>query len=53
MSTFYAAFPDSIRAQQMIRHLIGDGIELDDISLVTRDGKNLESAAAPSIYSSR
>lgn len=39
MSTFYAAFPDSQAAQQMVRQLLTDGIPLDDISLVTRDGQ--------------
>src|SRR5579862_7608377 len=34
MSTFYAALPDSVKAQQMVRHLMDDGIALDDISLV-------------------
>src|ERR1044072_6430621 len=40
MSTFYAAFPDSQTAEQMVRQLLTDGIALDDISGVTRDGKS-------------
>lgn len=48
MSTFYAAFPDSALAQQMVRHLLSDGIRLDDISLVTHDRRSIESAVMPS-----
>lgn len=48
MSTFFAAFPDPVKAQQVVRHLLGDGIELDDISLVSRTGSNIEGAGAPS-----
>src|SRR5437870_5084001 len=48
MSTFYAAFPDSVNAQLMVRHLLNDGLELDDISLVTRDETNIEASAPPS-----
>lgn len=48
MSTFFAAFPDSIPAQQVIRQLLSDGIELDDISLVTRDSNGIERLAPPS-----
>ncbi|MFI5387827.1 MAG: hypothetical protein ACHQ50_17090, partial [Fimbriimonadales bacterium] len=48
MSTFYAAFPDSARAQQMVRCLLTDGINLDDISLVSRGTVNIEGAAPPS-----
>jgi hypothetical protein len=48
MSTFFAAFPDSTKAQQMVRHLVNDGIDLDDISLVTRSDVNIEPGAAPS-----
>jgi hypothetical protein len=48
MSTFFAAFPDSGKAQQMVRHLLNDGINLDDISLVTRDEVNIEDGGAAS-----
>jgi hypothetical protein len=49
MSTFYAGLTDVNRAQELVRHLLSDGIELDDISLVTRDTSTLEGAASPSI----
>src|SRR5690349_15257929 len=49
MSTFFAAFPDSTKAQEMVRHLVSDGINLDDISLVTRSGLTVDPAAPQSI----
>jgi hypothetical protein len=48
MSTFYAAFPDSVKAQQMMLRLIDDGIGLDDISLVTHGMASIEGAVTPS-----
>lgn len=44
MSTFYAAFSDTVKAEQMVRQLLNDGIEIDDISLVTRGGDNIEAS---------
>lgn len=48
MSMFYAAFPDPVRAQQLMRDLLNDGIDLDDISLVTPGTTNIEASAPPS-----
>lgn len=48
MSTFYAAFPDSVAAQQVMRQLVTDGIQLDDISLITAHGDDIEAGAPPS-----
>src|ERR1051325_7250279 len=48
MSMFYAAFPDTVKAEQMVRHLLNDGIELDDISLVVPNETDIEAAAPPS-----
>lgn len=37
MSTFYAAFSESASAERMLQQLLADGVEIDDLSLVTRD----------------
>jgi hypothetical protein len=48
MSTFYAAFPDSIQAQMMVQHLLADGVAFDDISLVAKDGAPVSPDDLPS-----
>ncbi len=49
MSTFYAAFPDGIQAEQMARQLLEDGVEIDDISVVTRGSDNIEASGGPAM----
>ncbi|HWA84294.1 MAG TPA: hypothetical protein VG820_12695 [Fimbriimonadaceae bacterium] len=46
---FYAAFPDTVQAERMVRHLLEDGIELDDISLVVPNETDIESSAPASV----
>ncbi|HTQ10244.1 MAG TPA: hypothetical protein VMI31_09255 [Fimbriimonadaceae bacterium] len=48
MSTFYAALPDSVSAQLLVRRLLDDGLELDDISLVAPKGADIERVGPPS-----
>src|SRR5688572_15225804 len=48
MSTFIASFPDSAHGQSVVRQLLADGIELDDISLVTRDAAGLDTIQSES-----
>lgn len=46
---FYAAFPDTVKAELMVRHLLNDGLELDDISLVVPNDTYIESATPASV----
>jgi hypothetical protein len=48
MSTFYATFPDPVQAQLVARLLLDDGIEQDDLSLLSPKQSNIEAAAPPS-----
>jgi len=45
MSTFYAALPDPIKAQLLVGHLLNDGIQLDDISLVAPTTVSIDGSA--------
>jgi len=49
MSTFYAALPDSVSAQLLVRRLLDDGVKLDDISLVAPEAVDIERAGPPSV----
>lgn len=46
---FYAAFPDTVKAEMMVRYLLDDGMELDDISLVVPNDIDIEASAPQSV----